>query len=98
MSVFRINAVLIKRVEFRGNLAFPQGQRKLSVITRCRIKRVSVKRGSTVITLLHHESPNSLTCALLSNSHTGRITGSNKTFAIVECRQLVAGRLWRGRS
>ena len=40
----------MKRVELRENLRafFPQGQRKLSVITRCPIKRVSVKRGSTV--------------------------------------------------
>ena len=43
--------VRIKRVEFRENVRayVPQGHGKLSVITGDRIKRVSVKRGPSLI-------------------------------------------------
>lgn len=50
VSVARIKGVRIKWVESRENVRafFPQGQGKLFVITRCPVKRVSVKRGSVV--------------------------------------------------
>ena len=53
MSV--LQSVLIKRVNFKENVG--AGPRKLSVMTSVRIKRVSVKRGFTVIKKCEREFP-----------------------------------------